>query len=182
MVRLRGILVCGAASLLLCGMSMAASAQPDGSVVEMTRPRLEMGPRGGDHSGQLRRGEAGLMVGRRPGDQMANGAEYDPGEPLAASSTLPVGSTVRITNLDNGTVTMVQVQDVMPRGIDHLIDLSNASARLIGMTTAGARVEVAPLAVPQPDGTIRLGQGTGLAGQRAVPVNGAPRPRTGERG
>lgn len=95
---------------------------------------------------------------------------YDPSDYIAASSVLPLGSTLRVKNLENGRITMVQVRDVTPQGSDRLIDLSNQGARAIGLTTAGAAVQIAPLAVPQADGSIRLGAGTGLAGQRAAPA------------
>ncbi|UFN49593.1 septal ring lytic transglycosylase RlpA family protein [Roseomonas sp. OT10] len=148
---------------------MAAGPQePSGSVVELTRPGARLlGPQGNDRSGRLRQGEAGVMA-RTPGERMANGERFDPEAAIAASSTLPLGTTLRVTNLENGRVTMVQVQDLMPRGDDRLLDLSPGSARFIQMVSAGTRVQVAPLAVPQADGSFRLGEGTGLAGQRAA--------------
>ena len=143
-----------------------------GSVVELTRPgiRPPMGNPGEDRTGELRQGTAGLITFRIAGEPMANGMPYDPSDYIAASSVLPLGSTLRVKNLENGRITMVQVRDVTPQGSDRLIDLSNQGARAIGLTTAGAAVQIAPLAVPQADGSIRLGAGTGLAGQRAAPA------------
>ena len=174
----RLVLVCGLslsglglAGALLAGPEARAAgpqAPESGSVVELTRPSLRLsGPRGDDHSGKLRQGVAGVM-NRSPGERMANGERFDPEAAIAASSTLPLGTTLRVTNLENGRITMVQVQDLMPRGDDRLLDLSPSSARFISMVSAATRVQVAPLAVPQPDGSIRLGEGTGLAGQRAA--------------
>ncbi|UPG73209.1 septal ring lytic transglycosylase RlpA family protein [Roseomonas gilardii subsp. gilardii] len=150
---------------------VAVAAASDGSVVELTRPtvRPPMGHPGEDRSGDLRQGTAGLITFRIAGEPMANGMPYDPSDYIAASSVLPLGSTLRVKNLENGRITMVQVRDVAPQGSDRLIDLSNQGARAIGLTTAGAAVQIAPLAVPQADGSIRLGAGTGLAGQRAAP-------------
>lgn len=152
--------------------SPVAVAANDGSVVELTRPavRPPMGHPGEDRSGELRQGTAGLITFRIAGEPMANGMPYDPSDYIAASSVLPLGSTLRVKNLENGRITMVQVRDVAPQGSDRLIDLSNQGARAIGLTTAGAAVQIAPLAVPQADGSIRLGAGTGLAGQRAAPA------------
>jgi rare lipoprotein A len=144
--------------------SPAALAGSDGSVVELTRPGIR------PPMGELRQGTAGLITFRIAGEPMANGMPYDPSDYIAASSVLPLGSTLRVKNLENGRITMVQVRDVTPQGSDRLIDLSNQGARAIGLTTAGAAVQIAPLAVPQADGSIRLGAGTGLAGQRAAPA------------
>ena len=108
------------------------------------------------------------MTNRAPGERLAYGPPFDPAGAVAASSVLPLGTTLRVTNLENGQVTMVQVQDLGMAGSDRLLDLSPGIARTIGLNAGVVRVKVAPLAVPQPDGTVRLGEGTGLAGQIAA--------------
>jgi rare lipoprotein A len=70
--------------------------------------------------------------------------------------------------LRNGRVTMVRVRDRLPSSGQRILSVSPRVARLLGMDRNGvARVEVAPLAVPQRDGSVRLGSGTGLPGRRA---------------
>ncbi|MFT8245113.1 septal ring lytic transglycosylase RlpA family protein [Roseomonas sp. BN140053] len=151
-------------SVLPLGTTAWAASPRDGnSVVTLTRPAR--GAASADHSGRVRQGQAGVLNGVR----LASGARLDPSAAVAASQVLPVGTTARVTNLDNGRVTMVQIRDRGPTGQGRLLDLSPGIARSIGLTNV-ANVQVAPLAVPQPDGSIRLGDGTGLSGQPAAPA------------
>ncbi len=166
------------AAAALAAPARAASPEADGragSVVTLTRPGARIpGPPGDDHSGRLRQGTAGIMPDRPAGWRQAGGQRYDPAAAVAASSVLPLGATLRVINLSNGRVAMVQVQDVAARGSDRLLDLSPGAARAIGLA-GEARVQVAPLAVPQRDGTVRIGEGSGLSGQVAASAV-SPRP------
>ena len=168
----RGVIIplaLSAVAMTLPGLVNAAEASASGgSVVELTRPGVRnLGPRGDDHSGRVRQGMAGLMTGRLNGERQASGLRFDPSGGVAASSVLPLGTTVRVTNLENGRIAMVQVQDLAPRGSNRLLDLSPASARALGLR-GEAKVQVAPLAVPQRDGTILMGDGSGLSGRMAA--------------
>lgn len=73
----------------------------------------------------------------------ASGETMD-GEALtAAHPTLPLGSHVRVANLDNGRAVVVRINDRGPFAKDRIIDLSKAAAETIGMVEAGvARVSV----------------------------------------
>ena len=73
----------------------------------------------------------------------ASGETMD-GEALtAAHKTLPLGSDVRVANLDNGRAVVVRINDRGPFAKDRIIDLSKAAAETIGMVEAGvARVSV----------------------------------------
>lgn len=160
--------------LVLVGAALVGPAraetpgQATGSVVELTRPGIRnLGLPGEDRSGRLLKGTAGVMTSRLRGERQAGGQRFDPSAGVAASSVLPLGATVRVTNLSNGRVAWVQVTDVAPRGSRHLVDLSPATARALGLQ-GEAEVQVAPLAVPQADGTVRMGDGTGLRGQVAA--------------
>lgn len=79
----------------------------------------------------------------------------------AASKTLPLGTTARVTNLESGQSAEVVIRDRGPHVRGRIIDLSPATAQEIGLTRKQgvARVEVAPLAVPLPDGTLKRGAG-----------------------
>jgi len=65
---------------------------------------------------------------------------------LAASPTLPVGTEVRVTLLQDDRSVIVRVDDCMPRG-HRIIDLSVEAARELGLLQRGvALVRVTPIA------------------------------------
>jgi rare lipoprotein A len=131
----------------------AASAQP------VTFP---------DPSGLARRGQASVFAPYLAGRRMADGGRFEANSDSVASDALPLGTTARVRNLRNGRVTMVRVRDRLPSSGQRILSVSPRVARLLGMDRNGvARVEVSPLAVPQRDGSVRLGSGTGLPGRRA---------------
>jgi rare lipoprotein A len=79
----------------------------------------------------------------------ANGEVFDRGRITAAHPTLPLPSVARITNLENGRVVDVRVNDRGPFVGDRLIDLSQAAARKLGFEGQGlaqVRVEFVSLA------------------------------------
>ena len=92
---------------------------------------------------------------------MANGQRFDHGGQAAASKTLPLGTVAKVTNLENGRTTVVTVQDRGPYVDGRTIDLSKSTAEQIGIRSRDgvAPVVVAPIAVPQPDGTMKPGSG-----------------------
>jgi rare lipoprotein A len=76
---------------------------------------------------------------------------FDMHELTAAHRTLPLGSWVQVTNLENGRSVQVRVNDRGPFVDDRIIDLSYAAARSLDMVRQGlARVSVWPLEVPGP--------------------------------
>lgn len=134
--------------LLACGSALAAA------------------PEAPDASGQLRRGQAAVIAQGHAGRRMADGGRVELNSDTAASADLPLGTTARIRNLRNGRVAMVRVRDRLPPGEQRIVSVTPKVAGMLGMTSV-AQVEVAPLAVPQRDGTVRLGSGTRLTGRRA---------------
>ncbi|MGH6801918.1 MAG: septal ring lytic transglycosylase RlpA family protein, partial [Methyloceanibacter sp.] len=73
----------------------------------------------------------------------ASGEAMDDGALTAAHPSLPLGSHVRVENLDNGRAVVVRINDRGPFAKDRIIDLSKAAAETIGMVKAGvARVSV----------------------------------------
>lgn len=77
------------------------------------------------------------------GKRTANGERYDMNAVTAAHPTLPLPSIVKVTNLDNGRVLSVRVNDRGPFHSKRIIDLSRRSAQLLGFYEAGtARVRV----------------------------------------
>jgi rare lipoprotein A len=86
----------------------------------------------------LGRGEASHYAMFFRGRPTASGEPYRPGRRTAAHRTLPLGSRVRVTNLDNGRSTVVRINDRGPFHGDRVIDLSHAAAREIGMLGPGS--------------------------------------------
>ncbi|MEO5494336.1 MAG: septal ring lytic transglycosylase RlpA family protein [Sphingomonas sp.] len=68
------------------------------------------------------------------GNRTASGAPFDPRAFTAAHRTLPIGSYVEVTSLDSGLTVLVLINDRGPFTPGLLIDLSQASARAIGVT------------------------------------------------
>ena len=81
---------------------------------------------------------------------MADGSPMRPEGDNAASKTLPLGTTARVTNLDTGRSAIVTIQDRGPYVAGRIVDLSPATAKKIGIERSQgvARVEVTPLEVP----------------------------------
>jgi len=89
----------------------------------------------------------------------------------AASRTLPLGTVAKVTNVATGKSAVVNIEDRGPYIKGRIVDLSPATARKIGLTPhAGvATVVVAPIAVPLPDGRIRLGTAAHQPSSRGSP-------------
>ena len=71
------------------------------------------------------------------GKLTASGEPYDMNDLTAAHRTLPLGTRVRVTNLDNGRSVDVRINDRGPFVGNRLIDLSYAAARRLGAIGAG---------------------------------------------
>ncbi len=86
-------------------------------------------------------GYASWYGGKFHGRLTSNGEVFDTNEMTAAHKTLPFGSLVKVTNLDNGMSTVVRINDRGPFIEGRVIDLSRAAADEIGMVGIGiARV------------------------------------------
>jgi rare lipoprotein A len=71
------------------------------------------------------------------GKKTATGETYDMFGVSAAHKTLPLGSKVRVHNLNNGRTLDLVINDRGPFVDGRVIDLSYASARLLGMADTG---------------------------------------------
>jgi rare lipoprotein A len=79
------------------------------------------------------------------GKRTSNGEIYDQYDLTAAHQTLPLGTRVAVTNLQNGRQVEVRINDRGPFAKDRVIDLSYAAARtldMIGPGTGLVRIEV----------------------------------------
>lgn len=82
----------------------------------------------------------------------SDGVRYDASAPTAAHKTLPLGSTVRVTNLDTGQSTLVRITDRGPFAKGRVMDLSEVVAKQIGMYRAGvAHIRLEAYAHPGAD-------------------------------
>jgi rare lipoprotein A len=114
-----------------------------------------------DRSGRSQAGVASIYAHAFDGRRMANGRRYNPASNVAASKSLPLGTIAKVTNLKTGKSTEVRVEDRGPFIAGRVVDLTPQAARQIGLTDDEgiAPVVVAPVAVPQPDGTLKPGAG-----------------------
>ena len=80
------------------------------------------------------------------GRSTASGEPFDKNQLTAAHRTLPFGTRVRVTNVENGQSVVVRVNDRGPFAAGRIIDVSLGAARALGMVGAGvARVEIVVL-------------------------------------
>jgi rare lipoprotein A len=71
------------------------------------------------------------------GGRTANGERYDPGQLTAAHRTLPFGTKLRVTNLNNGRSVRVRVNDRGPFIRGRIVDVSYAAAQQLDMVGSG---------------------------------------------
>jgi len=113
-----------------------------------------------DHSGRKQAGRASFYADHFADKKMADGHRMNPNTIAAASKTLPLGTVAEVTNLENGRSAKVQVEDRGPFIDGRVVDVTPKVAYQLGMTKRGvAPVVVKPIAVPQPDGVVKLGAG-----------------------
>jgi rare lipoprotein A len=74
---------------------------------------------------------------REHGRTMANGQLFNALALSAASVTVPLGSWVVVTRLDDGRTVTLQITDRGPYVRGRIIDLSLAAARVLGMVEVG---------------------------------------------
>jgi len=113
-----------------------------------------------DHSGRKQKGLASYYAHHFAHRKMANGNRFDPNSNVAASKTLPLGTTAKVTNTANGKSAMVKVEDRGPFVGGRVVDVTPKTADQLEMKHRGVTpVVVAPVAVPQRDGAVKLGAG-----------------------
>ena len=75
------------------------------------------------------------------GNYTASGEVFNQNALTAAHPSLPMGTRVRVTNLDTGRMVLVRINDRGPYHGGRILDLSAGAARIIGLTDSG----VAPI-------------------------------------
>jgi len=140
----------------------AASAQP---VPRQAKPKLDL-------SGRTRVGKASFYSSKFNGRKMADGTPMDPRSDSAASKTLPLGTTAKVTNLETGESAVVTIRDRGPHVRGRIVDLSPASARRVGIDRheGVSKVAVTPLALPPADDDVHRAPDADAKPARPRPV------------
>ena len=113
-----------------------------------------------DHSGRNQKGRASYYSANFAHRKMADGNHMNQQANIAASKTLPLGSTAKVINLQNGKSATVRVEDRGPFVAGRVMDVTFKVAQELDLRKHGVvPVEVKPIAVPQPNGEVKLGAG-----------------------
>ena len=156
-----GMGTAGAVPAETAGSDAAAAAsgaapepQPEHPAASAPKPPL-------DRSGHKRVGKASVYADKFVGRKMADGTTMHSHGDSAASKTLPLGTTAQVTNLETGKSAVVTIRDRGPYVKGRIIDLTPSTAQKIGIEQdhGVSKVEVAPIAVPQADGSTKPGAG-----------------------
>lgn len=82
-------------------------------------------------------GIASYYADRFEGRRTSSGEIFRQSRMTAAHNSLPLGSWIRVTRLDNGRQVLVRINDRMHPLNKRLVDLSKAAARKLGYVGAG---------------------------------------------
>jgi len=123
-----------------------------------------------DHSGRKQVGRASYYARYFDHRKMADGRRMNPNANVAASKTLPLGTTAAVTNLSNGRTATVRIEDRGPYIDGRVVDLSPKVARDLDLSKKQGvtPVVVKPIAVPLPDGKVKLGAGAANASPQEI--------------
>jgi rare lipoprotein A len=123
-----------------------------------------------DRSGRKRIGVASIYADEFAGRSMADGALMNPQGGNAASKTLPLGTTAKVTNLQTGASAVITIEDRGPYVKGRIVDLSASTAHKIGISKDEglAKVEVVPITVPLSGGGVKSGEAARDAKQGKV--------------
>ena len=85
----------------------------------------------------ISRGEASFMSNKLHGRRTASGEVYRKNRFTAAHRTLPLGTVVQVTDLNNGETVVVRINDRGPYASNRILDVSYAAAERLGMIGLG---------------------------------------------
>ena len=86
---------------------------------------------------QTEEGIANFYSDKFQGRKTASGAVYDKNKLTASHKTLPYGTKVRVTNIENGKSVVVTVNDRMKPGSPVVVDVTRRAAQELGFAKAG---------------------------------------------
>ena len=132
MLNVRDLMLLFAAGFLAGGATVAHSEPPPAKPAPQTGVASYFGP-------------------ELTGKTTASGTTVKAGAMTAASPTLPLGSTAKVTNAETGESVHVTVTDRGPYAKGRILDVSPKAAAQLGMKDDGvARVRVEPMRAPPP--------------------------------
>jgi rare lipoprotein A len=162
----RNVAVVIGLALLSGAPVLAATPPPDSPAAHQEAEKLArmppVTPTGthADPSGRKQFGRASYYAHHFANRKMADGNRFNPNSDAAASKTLPLGTTAKVTNVQNGKSATVKVEDRGPYAAGRVVDVAPKVAGQLDMGKQGvAPVIVAPITVPQSDGAVMLGAG-----------------------
>ena len=146
----------GLASVLLV-VSLGAAQGPTSSGskdTQSTTPRNAAGSKSGSraktiHHRPYQVGTASWYGEYFEGRATASGEPYNMHDLTAAHPTLPLGSWVRVTNLHNGRIVYVRINDRGPIIPGRIIDLSYGAAQVLHFQNKGLQQVRLDLASPR---------------------------------
>lgn len=137
----------GVLALMILSLAVACTTQHEPAQPSLTPsavappPMMPAAPQTRAHTSKAVR--ASYQGDAYAGHRTASGERYDPRALTAASSTLPIGSSVMVTNPATGRSVKVRINDRGPNVRGRSLDLSKHAAEEIGITKQGvARVNV----------------------------------------
>jgi len=137
----------GVLALMILSLAVACTTQHEPAQPSLTPsavappPMMPAAPQTRAHTSKAVR--ASYQGDAYAGHRTASGERYDPKALTAASSTLPIGSSVMVTNPATGRSVKVRINDRGPNVRGRSLDLSKHAAEEIGITKQGvARVNV----------------------------------------
>ena len=147
--------VAGASILLLVAYGVSALAGNVNQTINAIQSKKGYHVRGQHYfivkdASQYKKQGIGSWYGKGDGTDgkpTANGESFNTNAMTAASKELPIGSKVRVKNLDNNKSVVVRINDRGPFVGGRIIDLSYAGAKALGYADKGvAHVEVTAIA------------------------------------
>ena len=99
-------------------------------------------------------GEASYYARMLEGRPTASGTTYRKDSLTAAHRTLPLGTVVKVTNLENNSEVTVEINDRGPYAKNRIIDLSRAAAKELQMMEGGTAEVKLEVVEPAPGYTI----------------------------
>jgi len=110
------------------------------------------------------------------GRPTASGELFDPNKLTAAHPTLPFGTIITVTNLQNNKQVQVRVNDRGPYVNTRILDVSRAAAEQLGLLdtgTAQVSIEMAPRS-QQGEQITLTNEGAGYTASQTTPYSSAP--------
>lgn len=88
-------------------------------------------------------GEASFYANKFNGRQTASGEIFSQNKFTCACNLLPFGTWIKVTNVRNGKMVVVKVNDRLHPKMRRIVDLTKAAAKMLGYTARGVvRVKV----------------------------------------